>query len=84
MQVQQLTIGATAVLVSFDVEPTVGVRILARSDNTGDVYLGTTDAVTDETGALVAKGVPETSFPTTTSGRPPAPCTSSGPRPIKS
>ncbi len=64
MQIQVLTIGATAVQVTFDDVASLGAKLLGRAANSGSTYLGTTAAVTTATGVRVRsnhrRGVPMT------------------------
>lgn len=63
MQMQVKTAGVAAIAVTFTVPPALGVTLLARADNTGDVYVGTGSDVLTTTGVLVPKGAPGTIDP---------------------
>lgn len=54
---QPVTVGTSAAQVPLAQSVQLGAKLLARTANAGDVYLGTTSAVTTSTGTLVAKGV---------------------------
>lgn len=58
MQAAAITVGTSAVQVPVSGTPSLGVRLLARNANSGDVYLGTTSGVTTSTGVLIPKGDP--------------------------
>lgn len=64
MQAASITVGVTAVEVPVQSigDLRYGMRLLARSDNSGDVYIGTASSVTTSTGVLLPKGLPETSL----------------------
>lgn len=73
MQCGALTVGVTAVIVpvvlsgsaGLRVQSNNGMRLLSRTANSGNVYIGTTSAVTTSTGNLVSKGDPGTTLPYT-------------------
>jgi hypothetical protein len=68
MDVQLVTVGTVPVRwqlpANYAYWINLGVKLLARSSNTGNIYLGFSNAVTTATGILVAKGTPGASFPT--------------------
>ncbi len=58
MQIRVVTAGTAAAAVPSMGGSSLGMRLLCRDGNTGDVYLGTADTVTTSTGVLLPKGDP--------------------------
>lgn len=58
--VMTVTTAAQRVPVSTAVPLTNGVRLLCRTANTGNVYVGTDNTVTTATGNLLPQGAPGT------------------------
>lgn len=66
MQCGRMTVGTAAVKVPI-VSPTSlvkGLRLLARSTNDNEVYMGTDSGVLDTNGHIIAKGDQSDSVPT--------------------
>lgn len=67
MIIRVTTVGETATQLELPSGMKVnnGMRLLAREANSGDVYVGDSDAVTTTTGNLVPQGAPGTTQPYT-------------------
>ncbi len=67
MEIGSLTVGTSPVKIPI-AKPSVlknGARILGRSANAGNVYVGTSSNVSTTTGALLPKGDPANAVPFT-------------------
>lgn len=71
MKIGVTVAGPTPVKVPLDKTDGIatGVRLLARADNSGKVFIGTSSAVTPATGNLIPKGDPGNTNPYTATAR---------------
>ena len=67
IQTAALTVGTTPVQVPINLTNVTinwGLKMLARVANGGNIFWGTTNAISITTGSLLAQGAPATSTPT--------------------
>lgn len=66
MQIGNITVGTTAVELVISESLEIGVRLLGRAANTGNVFIGTSSGITTSANSsLVPKGDPASATPYT-------------------